>query len=73
MKVATMVFFSSLAEEQGAPRQGGALEWVRRQTNQVAGVLTKQLVAPDKSEVSAPVSGVSGHRGRTGGRTPRPL
>ena len=44
----TVLFHLSLPEEQGAPRQGEALEWVRRQATQVAGVLTKQLVAPDR-------------------------
>ena len=42
------VGFLTLPEEQGAPYLGEALEWVRRQAIQVAGINNKQLVAQDR-------------------------
>ena len=38
----------TLPEEQGAPSQGEGFEWVFCKATQVAGIDTKQLVAPDR-------------------------
>ena len=52
----TMLCHLSLPEEQCAPRQGEALEWVRRPATQVHGAITKQLVAPDRRCRTGPES-----------------